>query len=54
LKSKKAIKDGVVTNQEHREIFAQAAADGRENSEELTILASLHEVIANGMVKRVA
>ena len=51
---KKAIEDGVVTNKEYHEIFAQAAADGREDLEELAILANLHEMIANGTVKRVA
>jgi len=51
---KKAIEDGLITNQEYHEIVAQAAADGREDLEERAILANLHEMIANGTIKRVA
>lgn len=51
---KKSIADGVVTNQEYSQILAQAGADGREDAEELALLANLQELIANGTVKRVA
>lgn len=51
---KQSIEDGVVTNEEYRRIFEQAAADGREDPEELALLSNLRELIANGTVKRVA
>lgn len=51
---KHAIEDGVITYKEYQEILAQAAADGREDAEERAILANLHEMIANGTVKRTA
>ena len=51
---KQAIEDGVVTNEEYNRILAQAAADGREDPEELALLSNLQEMIANGTVKRVA
>lgn len=51
---KKSIEDGVVTNKEYNQILAQAGADGREDAEELALLANLQELIANGTVKRVA
>jgi len=50
----RAIEDGVITNREYHDIMAQAAADGREDAEERAILANLHEMIANGTVKRTA
>jgi hypothetical protein len=51
---KQAIEDGVVTNEEYTRILAQAAADGREDPEELALLNNLQELIASGTVKRVA
>ena len=51
---KQAIEDGVVTNEEYTKILAQAAADGREDPEELALLNNLQELIASGTVKRVA
>lgn len=51
---KQSIEDGVVTNDEYSRILAQAAADGREDPEELALLSHLRELIANGTVKRVA
>lgn len=51
---KKSIADGVVTNREYSQILAQAGADGREDPEELALLANLQELISNGTVKRVA
>lgn len=51
---KQAIEDGVVTNDEYSRILAQAAADGREDPEELALLRNLRELIENGTVKRVA
>ncbi len=47
-----AIEDGVITSKEYHDIVAQAAADGIEDAEERAILANLHEMIANGTVKR--
>ena len=51
---KQAIEDGVVTNEEYNRILAQAAADGREDPEELALLSNLQEMIASGTVKRLA
>ena len=51
---KSAIADGVVTNADYNHILTQAAADGREDPEELALLASLQEMISNGTVTRVA
>jgi len=51
---KKSIEDGVVTNEEYSRILAQAAADGREDPEELALLSNLQELITSGAVKRVA
>jgi Asp-tRNA(Asn)/Glu-tRNA(Gln) amidotransferase B subunit len=48
-----AIADGVITGKEYHEILAQAAADGREDPEELALLQNLQEMISNGTVKRV-
>ena len=51
---KKAIEDGVVTNEEYHQILLQAAADGREDPEERALLSNLQELISSGTVKRVA
>ena len=51
---KRSIEDGLVTNEEYNKILAQAAADGREDTEELALLSNLRELIASGAVKRVA
>jgi hypothetical protein len=50
----KSIEDGVITNQEYSRILAQAAADGREDPEEVALLSNLQDLIASGAVKRVA
>ena len=51
---KKAIRDLVVTNEEYDEIMAEAAADGVVDSQETALLRQLHDMIANGTVKRIA
>ena len=49
-----AIEDGKLTSQEYNQILAQAASDGREDPEEIALLRNLHEMIANGVIRRVA
>jgi len=49
-----AIEDGILTSKEYNQILAQAASDGREDPEEIALLKNLHEMIANGVVKKVA
>ena len=49
-----AIEDGILTSKKYNQILAQAASDGREDPEEIALLKNLHEMIANGVVKKVA
>ena len=49
-----AIDDGLLTTSEYNLILSQAAADGREDPEEVALLKNLHEMISNGTIKRVA
>jgi hypothetical protein len=49
---KKALNDHELTMTEYQEILAQAAEDGVIDSEEQRLLGQLHEMIANGTVKR--
>ncbi len=50
---KKAIADGEVTTAEYEAILAIADADGHHDRQEQRLLNQLHEMIANGTVKRV-
>jgi hypothetical protein len=50
---KKALDDHELTMTEYQEILAQAGEDGVIDSEEQRLLGQLHEMIANGTVKRV-
>jgi hypothetical protein len=50
---KKALDDHELTMTEYQEILAQAGEDGVIDSEEQRLLSQLHEMIANGTVKRV-
>lgn len=50
---KKAIDDLELTTTEYQAILAQAHDDGSVSSEEQQLLKQLHEMIANGTVKRV-
>jgi hypothetical protein len=49
---KKALDDHELTMTEYQEILAQAGEDGVIDSEEQRLLGQLHEMIANGAVKR--
>lgn len=51
---KRSIEDGVLTNEEYMSILDQAAADGLEDTDELVLLGKLQELIASGIVKKVA
>ena len=50
---KKAIDDSELTMSEYEEILAQAHGDGHVDKDEESMLHELHELIANGTVKRV-
>ncbi len=50
---KKAIDDLEVSTTEWQEIMAQANEDGVIDGEEQRLLKQLHEMIANGTIKRV-
>ncbi len=50
---KKAIRDGEVDTQEYQEIMSVAEADHHIDAQERNLLRQLHEMIANGTVKRV-
>lgn len=51
---KAAIRDLEITNAEYARIMATAEADGIIDAQEQNLLRQLHELIANGTVKRVA
>ena len=48
-----AIEDEKITAAEYDRIIHQAHADGIVDAEEKALLANLHEMIANGTVRRV-
>lgn len=50
---KKAIADHVITNTEYQEIFHLIHADGRVDAHERVLMQELHDLIADGSVKRV-
>ena len=50
---KKAIADLEITPTEYNAILAQADADKILDADEKVLLQQLHEMIANGMIKRV-
>ncbi|MCP4199889.1 MAG: hypothetical protein GY762_22325 [Proteobacteria bacterium] len=49
---KKALDDNELTMTEYQEILAQAGEDSVIDSDEQRLLGQLHEMIANGTVKR--
>ncbi len=50
---KKAIEDCELTHSEHQQIVSMAHADGTIDAQERQLLSQLHEMIANGTVKKV-
>ncbi len=50
---KKAIEDLEITPSEYEAIIAQANADGHIDADEERLLHELHQLIAEGVVKRV-
>ncbi len=50
---KKAIEDLEITASEYEEIIAQANEDGQIDPDEARLLHELHQLISDGIVKRV-